>query len=258
MARRVEARLSALTRGRQDGWREELNSGEPELFRVGELLAQSGRQRGKSERAEIASMDVGLDCEEEVLAACVVPVLCRGAHHPDPAGHRLVGGARAREHRACVLADEHARGAGSLLPVAAMGERPAAEERVVGEKLLAVVGGAGGEVELDEQVERELDRVDPELEREVGLDLAEGLQLDVDDRLAVRYGDLVERNGMAALAGPDLWDRVAAGGVARCPPAVCRERADGVVEGDRPSGGMQVVCEPSGAGLVDLAPLAPG
>ena len=98
-----------------------------------------------------------------------------------------------RERGVGVGADEHDGGSGALGAVAGVGEAPAAEERVVGEELVAVVGGAGGEVELDEQVEGELQRVDAELEREVGLDLGEGLELEVDDRLAVGDGDLVER-----------------------------------------------------------------
>ena len=99
-----------------------------------------------------------------------------------------------------VGADEHDDGPGALGSVARVGEAPAAEERVVGEELVAVVGGAGGEVELDEQVEGQLERVDPQLEREVGLDLGEGLQLEVDDRLPVGDGDLVERDRVAVAA----------------------------------------------------------
>jgi len=81
-----------------------------------------------------------------------------------------------------------------------MGEAPTAQERVVGEELVPVVGRAGGEVELDEQVERELRRVDAKLERQVWLDLGECLELEVDDRLSVGDGDFVERERVAALA----------------------------------------------------------
>ena len=97
----------------------------------------------------------------------------------------LVGLPCAAERGVVVRAHEHDGGPGALGSVAWVGEAPAAEERVVGEELVAVVGRARGEVELDEQVERELQRFDAQLEREVGLDLGEGLQLDVDDRLAV-------------------------------------------------------------------------
>ena len=69
-----------------------------------------------------------------------------------------------------VGADEHDRRTGALGAVAGMREAPAAEERVVGEELVVVVGGACGEVDLDEQVERQLQLLDAELEREVGLD----------------------------------------------------------------------------------------
>ena len=57
-----------------------------------------------------------------------------------------------------VGADEDDCGPGALGAVARVGEAPAAQERVVGEELVAVVGGAGGEVELDEEVEGELER----------------------------------------------------------------------------------------------------
>ena len=203
-------------------------------------------------------VDVGLDGEEDVVAAGVVPVLGACAHHPDPAGHRRVGLAGARERGSRVGADEHDDGPRALGLVARVGEAPAAQEGVVGEELVAVVGGAGGEVELDEQVERELRRVDPELEREVGLDLGEGLQLEVDDRLAVGDGDLVERDRVAALAGADLGDGVAAGGVAGGAPVVGGDLADDAVQLDRPAERVQVVCEPAGVGLLDRSPFAPG
>ena len=139
----------------------------------------------------------------------------------------------------------------ALGSVAWVGEAPAAEERVVGEELVAVVGGPGGEVDLDEQVEGELQRFDAELEREVGLDLGERLELEVDDRLSVGDGDLVERDRVAALARADLGDGVAAGGVAGGAPAVGGEVADGAVELDRPAERVQVVREPAGVGLLD-------
>jgi len=116
-----------------------------------------------------------------------------------------------------------------------VGECPAAEECVVGEELVAVVGGACGEVDLNQEVERELKRLDAELERQVGLDLRERLQREVDDRLPVGDVDLVERDRVPALPGADLRDGVAAGRVAWCTPAVGRELADGAVELDRPS-----------------------
>ena len=164
------------------------------------------------------------DGEEQVVASGVVPVLRGGAHDPDPSGHQLVGLPRARERGMVVRADEHDSGAGALGSVAGVGEAPAAEECVVGEELLAVVGGAGGEVDLDEQVEGELQRFDAELEREVGLDLGERLELEVDDRLPVGDRDLVERDRVPALALADLGDGVAAGGVAGCAPAVGGQR----------------------------------
>ena len=177
---------------------------------------------------------------------------------PIRAGHQLVGLARAGERGVVVRADEHDGGAGALGAVAGVGEAPAAEERVVGEELVAVVGGPGGEVDLDEQVEGELQRLDAELEREVGLDLGERLELEVDDRLPVGDLDLVERDRVPALPGADLGDGVAAGGVARGAPAVGGELADGAVELDRPAERVQVVREPAGAGLLDRPPLALG
>ena len=201
-------------------------------------------------------VDVGLDGEEQVVAPGVVPVLRGGAHDPDPSGHQLVGLPRARERGMAVGADEHDGGTGALGSVAGVGEAPAAEERVVGEELLAVVGGAGGEVDLDEQVEGELQRFDAELEREVGLDLGERLELEVDDRLPVGDRDLVERDRVPALALADLGDRVAAGGVAGCAPAVGGRVADGAVELDRPAERVEVVREPAGVGLLDRLPFA--
>ena len=177
---------------------------------------------------------------------------------PIRAGHQFVGLAGARERGVVVRADEHDRGAGALGSVARVREAPAAEERVVGEELVAVVGGAGGEVDLDEQVEGELQRFDAELEREVGLDLGEGLELEVDDRLPVGDRDLVERDRVPALPGADLRDGVAAGGVAGGAPAVGGQLADGAVELDRPAERVQVVREPRGVGLLDRPPFALG
>ena len=231
---------------------------EREFAAAGEPLAQPGRLGWQRQRRQLAVVDVGLDGEEQVVAAGVVPVLGGRAHDPDPAGHQLVCLSRAGERGVVVGAHEHDRGPGALGSVAGVGEAPAAQERVVGEELLAVVGGAGGEVDLDEQVEGELQRFDAELEREVGLDLGERLELEVDDRLPVGDRDLVERDRVAALAGADLGDRVAAGGVAGGAPAVGRDVADGAVELDRPAERVQVVREPAGARLLDRPPFALG
>ena len=113
------------------------------------------RQR---ERGQLAAVDVGLDGEEDVVASGVVPVLGGVPIDADPAGHELVGLAGAGERGARVGAHEHDGGPGALGLVAVVGEAPPAEECVVGEELVAVVGGPGGEVELDEQVEGELQR----------------------------------------------------------------------------------------------------
>ena len=145
-------------------------------------------------------VDVGLDGEEQVVAAGEVPVFGRGAHDADAAGERFVGLTRTCQRGVGVGADKDDDGAGALCSKAWVGEAPAAEECVVGEQLVAVIGGALGEVELDEQVEGELQRVDAQLERQVGLDLAERLELDVDDRLAVWHRDLVEGDRVTALA----------------------------------------------------------
>jgi hypothetical protein len=99
-----------------------------------------------------------------------------------------------------VWADEYDGGAGALGAVAGVGESPAAQERVVGEELLAVVGRAGGQIELYEQVEREPLSLYAKLEREVGFDLRERFERQVDDRLAVGDFDLVERDRVSALA----------------------------------------------------------
>ena len=109
---------------------------------------------------------------------------------------------------------------------------------------------------FDEQVEGELQRFDAELEREVGFDLGERLELDVDDRLPVGDRDLVERDRVPALPVADLGDGVAAGGVAGCAPAVGGHVADGAVELDRPAERVEVVREPAGVGLLDRPPFA--
>ena len=155
-----------------------------------------------------------------------------------------------------VGADHHDRRAGPLGSVAGVGEAPAAEEGVVGEELVAVVGGTRGEVDLDEQVEGQLQRFDAELEREVRLDLGERLELDVDDRLPVGDRDLVERDRVPPLPVADEWDGVAAGGVAGGAPAVGRQLADGAMEFDRPAERMEVVREQRGVGLLDRPPFA--
>ena len=125
---------------------------------AGEALAQFGWFGGERERAEVMVVDVGFEGEEGVVAAGVVPVFRCGADLADAAGHRLVGFAGERERGARLGADEDDCGAGCLGLVAGVGEAPAAEEGVVGEQLVAVVGGAVGEVHLDEQVEAELVR----------------------------------------------------------------------------------------------------
>ena len=221
-----------------------------------EAFPQSTRMRRQRERRNVPAMDVALSREEEVIAPGVVPVLGRGAHDADSARHQLVGLAGTRERGVVGRADEHDGGTGALGLVARVGEAPAAQERVVGEELLAVVRRPGGEVDLDEQVERELQALDAELEREVGLDLAERLELEVDDRLAVWDRDLVERDRVTALAVADLGNWIAAGGVAGGAPAVGGELADGAVEFDRPAERVKVVREPPGARLLDRLPLA--
>ena len=67
-----------VARRLSDGVREERDTGEFEVSFAGEPLAQSGRQRRERERRQIAVVDVGLDGEEEVVAAGEVPVLGRG------------------------------------------------------------------------------------------------------------------------------------------------------------------------------------
>ena len=147
----------------------------------------------------------------------------RRAHDADAAGERLVGLARARQRGVGVAADEDDDGPGAVCPVARVGEAPAAEEGVVGEELVAVVGGPAGEVELDEQVEGELSASMRSSSDRSGLISVNGLG-DVDDRLAVGDGDLVEGDRVAALAGADLRDGVAAGGIARRAPVVGGQR----------------------------------
>ena len=201
-------------------------------------------------------VDVAFDGEEQVVASGVVPVSRAGAHDPDASGHELVGLLRARERGAVVGTDEHDSRSGALRSVASVREAPAAEECVVGEELVAVVGRTGGEVDFDQQVEGELQRFDPEFEREVGLDLGERLELEVDDRLPVGDLDLVERDRVPALALAGLGDRVAAGRVAGCAPPVGGRVADGAVELDRPGECVEVVREPAGVGLLDRLPFA--
>ena len=82
------------------------------------------------------------------------------------AGHCRVGLLRARKRDLGVGADEDDGGSGGLGLLALVGEAPAAEKGVVGEELVVVVGRSGGEVELEleEQVEGELERVDSQFE----------------------------------------------------------------------------------------------
>ena len=68
-------------------------------------------------------------------------------------GQQLVGLAGTGERGMAVGAHEHDRGPGALRAVARVSEAPATEEGVIGEELVVVVRGAGGEVDLDEQVE---------------------------------------------------------------------------------------------------------
>ena len=124
----------------------------------------SGWLGWERERREVAVVDVGFGGEEGVVAPGVVPVLGRGAHDPDPPGHRRVGGLRARERGAGVAADEHDCRAGALGVVAGVRQAPAAQERVVGEELLAVIRRTGRQIQLHEEIERELQRLDPQLE----------------------------------------------------------------------------------------------
>src|SRR3954454_17830195 len=115
---------------------------------------------------------------------------------------------------------------------ATMREPPAAQEGVVRSQLVDVVGGATGEVQLDEQVECEPDPGDLDLQREVGLDLPERSQ--VEDRMPLGDLELCSGELVALVAVADLRDRVAAGGVARCPPVVGGERRDHAVKLERP------------------------
>jgi hypothetical protein len=63
---------------------------------------------------------------------------------------------------------------------------------------------------------------------------------------------------MAVLAGADLGDGVAAGGVAGGAPVVAGERADGAVQLDRPADCVQVVRQTGCAALLDGPPVALG
>jgi hypothetical protein len=110
----------------------------------------------------------------------------------------------ASEQRALVPAHEqHDRSCAECL-VARMLEAPPAEKRVVREQLLPVVGGAFGEVELYEQIEGELERLDLHLERDVRFDCPGRSELDVDDRLAIGQWDLVDADRMPSMSGSDL------------------------------------------------------
>ena len=148
-----------------EGVGEQGDAFELEVAGAGQSLAQSGRAAGERERGEVVVVDVWFDGEEGVVAAGVVPVLGSGAERADPSRHRFVGGLREGEGGVRVGADEDDGGAGGVGLVAGVREAPAAQEGVVGEELVVVVGGAGGEVKLDQQVEGEVDRGDPQLER---------------------------------------------------------------------------------------------
>jgi hypothetical protein len=121
-----------------------------------------------------------------------------------------------------------------------------------------LVGGAGCEVDLDEQVEGELQGFDAEFEREVGLDLGESLELDVDDRLAVRDWNLVERDLVPPLPGAHVWDGIAAGGIPGRAPTVGGHVAGRAMEFDRPAERVEIVREPRGVRLLDGPPFAFG
>ena len=95
-----------------------------------------------------------------------------------------------------------------------------------------------------------------ELEREVGVQLGEALQLQVDDRLLVAERDFVEGDRVAVAAAAGLGDGVPAGGVAGGAPVVGGELADDAVQLDRPRERVQVVCEAPGVVLLDRPPFA--
>lgn len=112
--------------------------------------------RRERKRLQIAVMDFSLVRKEHVVAAGVVPAVGCAAHDPDPAGHELVCLACTGESGMVIRADEYDGGTGTLGWVAWMSQAPAAQKRVIGKELLAVVRGAAGEIDLDEQVEGEL------------------------------------------------------------------------------------------------------
>ena len=66
-----------------------------------------------------------------------------------------VGFLGAGECAVVIATNEQRDRAGAECSVARVCERPAGEEGVVGAQFVLVVGGAGGEVEFDEQVERQ-------------------------------------------------------------------------------------------------------
>jgi hypothetical protein len=180
--------LIGFPRGCDDGRREQLDRRQRELCRAREPLSERRREGRERERRQVAPVDVGLEREEQVPGGPRRTSARRGC------SSRRSGRSWTRRRRERSRAASGPRGKRTRRPAgfsargSGCARGPSRRGTVVGEELLAVVGGARRQVELDEDVERELDRIDPDLEREVGLDLAEGLEFDIDDRLPVGTG----------------------------------------------------------------------
>ena len=203
---------------------------------------------------KVAVVDVVFGGEEQ-WSRRLIPVFRRAAHDPDPTGHQLVGFLRARERGMVVRADENDRRPGAVRSVAGMRKAPAAEECVVGEELLAVVGRTSGEVDLDEQVEGELQRFAPELERKIGLDLGEVLSsrsmIACPSGTGISLSVIACRRWAAPTGGPGSGQShsgVYASSRSRPP--------NGAVELDRPAERVQVMREPASVRLLDRLPFA--
>jgi hypothetical protein len=96
-----------LVQRRSGGIAHKRNGLEGELAARKKLLPESGWMCRQLERGQLSVMNVCLDGEEQVVAACVIPVFDRRTHGPDPAGHQFICLTRTRKCGVVVSRDEH-------------------------------------------------------------------------------------------------------------------------------------------------------
>lgn len=139
----------------QDPVREQQDTREGRSPRAVQRLPDIGRKRRQRQRAQVAVVDVFLGDEEQMLPRRVVALVRRAARHADAAAQRLVGGQRVGFGDLPGAAYEHHHGPDTELLVAARLRPPGGQERVVALELRDVVGDAVGEIELDDDIERQ-------------------------------------------------------------------------------------------------------